>query len=206
MRRSWQPGPKHEAAPTQKEPPQRWRAAEADTGRFNVLSIAQKGTKVKCGKLAALALAGVMLAAPGIAERYECKVHKGEWVWIRETPEPTGRKIGRVRYGYEVDADEPVNGFLEIQTKAGWMLEGEHAARGYVDASYFDRPITETMYRVNTQGGPLAKRETPGGRLLCWIKPGVKISVLGWRYDKDGALWAAVYKGGYVKAEYLAEL
>ena len=166
----------------------------------------QKGKRKNAARLSALALAGMMLAAPGIAERYECKVHRGEWVWIRETPEPTGRKIGRVRFGYEVEADEPEGGYLSIGVRPGWLLEGEHAARGYVDASYFDRPVAETMYRVATSGGPLAKREPPGGRLLCWIKPGVKISVLGWRYDKDGALWAAVYKGGYVKAEYLSEL
>ena len=141
-----------------------------------------------------------------IAETYTCVVHKGEWVWIRETPEPDGRQIGRVRYGYEVESGEPVNGFLQIDTQPGWMLEGEHGFRGYVDASYFDRAIPETMMRVNTQGGPLAKRETPNGRLLTWIKPGVKISVLAWRYAKDGSLWAKVYHGGYVKAEYLAEL
>ena len=141
-----------------------------------------------------------------IADTYTCAVHKGEWVWIRESPDPHGRQIGRVRYGYEVESGEPVNGYLEIATKPGWMLDGEHGARGYVDASYFDRAVPETMMRVNTQGGPLAKRETPEGRLLCWIKPGVKISVLGWRYAKDGTLWAKVYKGGYVKAEYLAEL
>lgn len=173
---------------------------------LRVLSIAQKGTKVKKTAMAAIALAGMMLAAAGMAERYECKVHRGEWVWIRETPQADGRKIGRVRYGYEVDAGEPEGGYLAIDVRPGWLLEGEHAARGYVDASYFDRPITETMYRVATAGGPLAKRETPGGRLMTWIKPGVKISVLGWRYDKAGELWAAVYKGGYVKAEFLSEL
>lgn len=173
---------------------------------MNVLSIAQKGSKVKKANWAALALAGILLAAPAVAERYECKVHRGEWVWIRETPEANGRKIGRVRYGYEVEADAPKGGYLSIEVKPGWLLEGERGARGYVDASYFDRPIEETMYRVATAGGPLAKRETPGGRLMTWIKPGVKISVLGWRYDKAGELWAAVYKGGYVKAEFLAEL
>ena len=136
---------------------------------------------------------------------YECVVHRGEWVWIRETPEPTGRKIGRVRYGYEVQSGEPVDNYLSISVRPGWLLEGEHAERGYVDASYFLRAVPEKMYRVNTTG-PLAKRETPGGRLLCWIKPGVKISVLGYRTDKDGQLWAHVYKGGYVYAGYLAEL
>ena len=60
--------------------------------------------------------------------------------------------------------------------------------------------------RVNTQCGALAKRETPNGRLMCWIKPGVKISVFGWRYAQDGSLWAKVYKGGYVKAEFLTDL
>ena len=140
------------------------------------------------------------------ADNYTCVVHRGEYVWIRETPEPNGRQIGRVRYGYEVEAEEPVNGYLEIDPKKGWMLEGETPKRAYVKAAYFDRRQHEKMMRVNTQGGPLAKRETPNGRLLCWIKPGVKISVLGWRYAEDGSLWAKVFKGGYVKAEFLTEL
>lgn len=148
----------------------------------------------------------VAAARLAIADTYTCAVHRGEWVWIRETPSPSGRQIGRVRFGYEIESGEPVNGYLEIATKPGWMLDGERGARGYVDASYFDRAVPETMMRVNTQGGPLAKRETPEGRLLCWIKPGVKISVLGWRYAKDGSLWAKVYKGGYVAADYLTDL
>ena len=148
----------------------------------------------------------VGMCAISRAESYTCVVHRGEWVWIRETPEKTGRKIGRVRYGYEVEADDPINGFLQIDTKPGWMLEGEKAYRGYVDASYFDRPVKEKMYRVNTEAGPLAKRETPEGRLMCWIKPGVKISVLAWRYAPSGDLWAKVYHGGYVAAKYLTEL
>ena len=138
------------------------------------------------------------------ADTYTCVVHRGEWVWIRAEPSPKARQIGRVRYGYEIESGEPINGYLAIDPKPGWMLDGEIVRRGYVDASYFDRSIPETMYRVNTAGGPLAKRETPNGRLLCWIKPGVKISVLGWRYDKNGEIWAKVFHGGYVKAEYLA--
>ena len=140
------------------------------------------------------------------AETYTCVVHKGEWVWLRETPEPNGRQIGRVRFGYEVEADEPENGFLKIDPKPGWMLEGETPRQAFVNAAYFDRIQPEKIMRVNTQGGALAKRETPNGRLICWIKPGVKISVLGWRYANDGSLWAKVYKGGYVKAEYLTDL
>ena len=140
------------------------------------------------------------------AETYTCVVHKGEWVWIRESPDPNGRQIGRVRYGYEVEADEPENGFLKIYPKPGWMLEGETPRQAFVNAAYFDRITPEKIMRVNTQGGALAKRETPNGRLMTWIKPGVKISVLGWRYANDGSLWAKVYKGGYVKAEFLTDL
>ncbi|MBR6861210.1 MAG: hypothetical protein IKM73_07815 [Acidaminococcaceae bacterium] len=139
------------------------------------------------------------------AETYTCACPRGEWVWIRETPEKTGRKIGRVRFGCEIEAGKPENGFIAINTKPAWMLEGEHAARGYVDVSYFYWTEPETLYRVNTTG-PLAKRETPEGRLLCWIKPGIRISVLGWRYAANGELWARVYKGGYVSAKYLTEL
>ena len=148
----------------------------------------------------------VMIVKFAKADTYTCAVHKGEWVWIRETPDPHGRQIGRVRFGYEVESGEPENGYLAIDTQPGWMLAGEKGFRGYVDASYFDRAIPEKRYRVHTEGGPLAKRETPEGRLMCWIKPGVKISVLAWRYSKSGELWAKVFRGGYVKAEYLSEL
>lgn len=157
------------------------------------------------GMLAIIGLA-VSIVITARAETYTCAVHKGEWVWIRESPDPKGRQIGRVRFGYEVEADEPENGFLKIDPKPGWMLEGETPRQAFVNAAYFDRIAPEKIMRVNTQGGALAKRETPNGRLLCWIKPGVKISVLGWRYANDGSLWAKVYKGGYVKAEYLTDL
>lgn len=147
----------------------------------------------------------ILAAAAAKAAPMTCVVHRGEWVWIREAPSRTARQIGRVRYGYEIDAGEPENGFFRISVRPGWLLEGETAAEGYVDAQYFDRSVPETMYRVITTG-PLAKRETPQGRLMCWIKPGVKISVLGWRYAPDGSLWAKVYKGGYVCGSYLGAL
>ena len=147
----------------------------------------------------------ILAAAAAKAAPMTCVVHRGEWVWIREAPSRSARQIGRVRYGYEIDAGEPENGYFRIAVRPGWLLEGESAAEGYVDAQYFDRAVPETMYRVITSG-PLAKRETPQGRLLCWIKPGVKISVLGWRYAPDGSLWAKVYKGGYVCGSYLGAL
>lgn len=154
-----------------------------------------------------VAIAGmtVCIVKTARAETYTCVVHKGEWVWIRETPESNGRKIGRVRFGYEVEADEPKDGYLAIYPRGGWMLEGEPVKQAYVKAYYFDRTAHETVMRVNTQGGPLTRREAPSGRIAGYIKNGARISVLGWRYDNDGSLWAKVYKGGYVKAEYLTE-
>lgn len=140
------------------------------------------------------------------ADNYTCVVHRGEWVWIREAPEPNAKQIGRVRYGYEVEADKPENGYLAIDPKPAWMLDGETPRRAFVKAAYFDRVAPEKIMRVNTQGGPLTRRETPSGRIMGWIKNGVRISVLGWRYDSNGELWAKVYKGGYVKAEFLTDL
>lgn len=140
-----------------------------------------------------LAVASVRIAK---AETYTCVVHKGEWVWIREAPGYDAKQIGQIRFGYEVDVDSIDKGWAHIRFKD---------IEGFVDASYIERDVPETMYRVICEG-PLAKRETPAGRLLCWIKPGSKISVLGWRYAKDGSLWAKVYKGGYVKASFLGEM
>lgn len=147
-----------------------------------------------------LAMAVIFLAVASVriakAETYTCVVHRGEWVWIREAPSYEGRQIGQIRFGYEVEVDNIEQGWAHIQ----W-----HGIEGYVDASYLERDIPEKMYRVICEG-KLAKRETPAGRLMCWIKPGSKISVLGWRYAKDGTLWAKVFKGGYVKAAFLGEL
>lgn len=150
-----------------------------------------------------MALMAVLLVAAMVctikvarAETYTCVVHKGEWVWIREAPGYDARQIGQIRFGYEVDVDSIDKGWAHIRFKD---------IDGYVDASYIELDVPETMYRVICEG-PLAKRETPAGRLLCWIKPGSKISVLGWRYAKDGSLWAKVYKGGYVKASFLGEM
>lgn len=147
-----------------------------------------------------LAMAVIFLAVASVriakAETYTCVVHRGEWVWIREAPSYEGLQIGQIRFGYEVDVDSIEKGWAHIRFKD---------IEGFVDASYIERDIPETMYRVICEG-PLAKRETPAGRLICWIKPGSKISVLGWRYDKSGNLWAKVYKGGYVKASFLGEM
>lgn len=147
-----------------------------------------------------LAMVVIFLAVASVriskAETYTCVVHRGEWVWIREAPGYEGRQIGQIRFGYEVDVDSIEKGWAHIRFKD---------IEGFVDASYIERDVPETMYRVICEG-PLAKRETPAGRLMCWIKPGSKISVLGWRYAKDGTLWAKVFKGGYVKAAFLGEM
>lgn len=150
-----------------------------------------------------MALMAVLLVAAMVctikvarAETYTCVVHRGEWVWIRSGASYEAPQIGQIRYGYEVDVDSIEKGWAHIH----W-----HDIEGFVDASYLERDIPETMYRVICEG-KLAKRETPAGRLMCWIKPGSKISVLGWRYAKDGTLWAKVYKGGYVSAAFLGEM
>lgn len=130
------------------------------------------------------------------SETYTCVVHKGEWVWIRGGPNYEAPQIGQLRFGYEVEVDRFENGFAHILWKD---------TEGWVAAQFLELPIKETMYRIICEG-PLAKRETPAGRLLCWIKPGSKISVLGWRYAPDGSMWAKVYRGGYVKAAFLGEL
>lgn len=146
--------------------------------------------------LVILAILLIMLAAAE-ADTYTCVVHRGEWVWIRSGPSYEARQIGQVRYGYEMEVSEFRDGFAHVRWKD---------VDGWVAQQYLELPVPEKMYLVITEGGPLAKRETPGGRLLCWIKPGSRISVLGWRYASDGSMWAKVYKGGYVKAAYLGEI
>ena len=105
-----------------------------------------------------LALMAVLLIAAMVctvkvaqAETYTCVVNRGEWVWIREAPSYEGRQIGQIRFGYEVDVDSIDKGWAHIRFKD---------IEGFVDASYIERDVPETMYRVICEG-PLAKRETP---------------------------------------------
>lgn len=128
--------------------------------------------------------------------KFICAVHKGEWVWLRATPDAEGEQIGTVRYGVEGEIHGIENGYASITTGDG--------RSGWLDVSYLDMPIREEIYVVISDG-PLNKRETPDGRYLTRIKSGARISVLGWRYSKSGELWAKVFRGGYVKAAYLAK-
>lgn len=125
-----------------------------------------------------------------------CAVTKGEWVWIRSTPDADGEKIGTLRYGVEGEIHEIVNQYARITTTDG--------RKGWADVSYLLMPIHEETWIVATKD-PLNKRETPDGRYVTKIKGGSRISVLGWRYSKSGELWANVYHGGYVKACYLVK-
>ena len=138
------------------------------------------------------------LVIPVIADTAAvCVVHKGEWVWVRSAPAHDADKIDTIRYGVECRISEIVNQYAHVKYRDG--------CEGWVDVSYLEIPIRETIYQVTTES-PLNKRETPDGRFLTKIKAGARISVLGWRYSKKGELWAKVYRGGYVKAEYLREV
>lgn len=141
----------------------------------------------------------IMMIALDIAHAdstFVCCVHKGEVVWVRDTPDKSGNKIGSIRYGYEVKVSEIKNMYAHVTLHDG--------KTGWVDVAYIEKPIKEEIWVVNTEG-PLNKRETPDGRYLTKIKPGSRISVLGWRYSSTGELWAKCFRGGYVKAQYLSK-
>ena len=127
---------------------------------------------------------------------FVCAVHKGEWLWVRSAPSKDAESIDTIRYGIEGEIHEIQNMYARVSTING--------KEGWVDVSYLDIPIKEEIYVVTCEG-PLNKRETPDGRYCGRIKSGARVSVLGWRYSKSGELWAKVYKGGYVKAQYLAK-
>lgn len=128
--------------------------------------------------------------------RFVCAVHKGEWLWVRDAPSKEATQVDTIRYGVEGEIHEIRNGYARITTNSG--------KSGWVDVSYLDIPINEEIYIV-TSDGPLNKRETPDGRFMTRIRSGARISVLGWRYSASGELWAKVYHGGYVKAQYLVK-
>ena len=161
----------------------------------------KKTDKILLGIIGVLILLLTMMVVVGIRSAqadtpFICMVTKGEWVWLRSAPDKDAEKIGTIRYGVEGEIHGITNGYADITT-----LDGR---KGYADVSYLEIPIKEEIWVVNTEG-PLNKRETPDGRYLGRIKGGARISVLGWRYSKSGELWAKVFRGGYVKAEYLSK-
>lgn len=148
--------------------------------------------------LSIILLANILMLMSARADTaFICVVHKGEWVWIRSGPSKDAAQIDTIRFGVEGEIHEIQNGYARITTGNG--------KTGWVDVSYLEMPIEEKIYQITTES-PLNKRETPDGRYLTKIKGGARISVLGWRYSKKGELWAKVYHGGYVKAEYLREV
>lgn len=156
--------------------------------------------EMKTGKClwGVVVIAAILMAISSVQAdtAFVCAVHKGEWVWVRTAPDKAATTIGQIRHGYEGEIHEIRNGYARITTTNG--------LKGWVDVSYLDMPIQEKVY-VLIADGPVNKRETPDGRYVLRIKAGSRISVLGWRYSKKGELWARVFRGGYVKAEYLRE-
>lgn len=148
--------------------------------------------------LLVLIMAGILISTLGTGAAdttFICVVHRGEWVWVRDTPSKDGAQIDTIRYGVECQVSEIVNQYAHVTYRSGQS--------GWVDVSYLEMPIRETIYTI-TCSGPVNKRETPDGRYLGRVKGGgTRISVLGWRYSPSGELWAKVYHGGYIKAEYL---
>lgn len=146
----------------------------------------------------ALICAIIMMVSVSMAEGtpFVCVVRKGEWVWVRSGPSKDSDKVDTIRYGVGGVIHEIQNGYARITSTYG--------KEGWVDVYYLEMPIEEETWVITTED-PLNKRETPGGRYLARIKGGSRISVLGWRYDKNGELWAKVYHGGYVMAKYLAK-
>ena len=138
----------------------------------------------------------VLLCNYAYASTFVCCVHKGEVVWVRDAPSKEACKVASIRYGHEVDISEIVNQYGHATLKDG--------STGWVDISYFEKPIPEEIWLVNTKD-PLNKRETPDGRYLTRIKGGSRISVLAWRYSPSGELWAKCFHGGYVNAKFLSK-
>ena len=146
-----------------------------------------------------LALVAILVASAKLGRAdtgFVCAVTKGEWVWLRAEPSADAEQIGTIRYGVEGEIHEIRNLYARITTADG--------REGWADVSYLLIPIKEEVWTITT-ADPINKRETPGGRYMGRIRGGARVSVLGWRYDKNGELWAHVYHGGYVMAKYLAK-
>lgn len=139
----------------------------------------------------------LLICVSAVADQtFVCCVHKGEVLWVRDIPDKSGNMVGSIRYGYEVQVSEIKNLYAHVTLHDG--------KTGWVYVPYIEKPIKEEIWIVNT-ADPVNKRETPDGRYVTKITGGSRISVLGWRYSEKGELWAKVYHGGYVKAEFLSK-
>lgn len=143
-------------------------------------------------RLAAAAAMTVILGASALAEEMICICPASQYVRIRVSASRNAGVWGQLHAGDKVDVHGVEDGFLQITSDG-------HTA--YVDCRYFERE-DGGWYVVNANGR-VAKRKSPGGGKTGWLNPGVRIQVMGWRYGADGRLWARVYGGAYVSADYL---
>lgn len=145
-------------------------------------------------KFCAIIIALILLfASSALAERMVCIIKDTQYVRVRAMPKKESSEVGRLHYGDAIDVEGIDNGFFKIR------YNDETA---YVAIEFFEIEVPNEKYVV-TANGRVAKRAKPNGTKKGWLNPGVKIEVLGWRYDLDGKKWARVYGNYYVSAAYL---
>lgn len=128
-----------------------------------------------------------------VPETYICTTQKGTWVNVRATPDPNGRIVGTLRYGYEIEPEGEVSGYLKI------TLNDQPA---YVRREFFERPFKAR----GTVSSRVVTRAKPNGKKLGHLNPGSWIDILAVTTDADGIEWYRCYGNVYIMARYLEVL
>ena len=131
--------------------------------------------------------------SPALAEEgllYICTTQKGTWVNVRATPEATGRIVGTMRYGYEIEPLGETNGYFIIPF---------NDAEAYVRKEFFETPY-KARGTVNSR---VVYRNRPNGKKLGHLNPGSWIDILAKTVDADGTDWYRCYGNVYIMSKYL---
>lgn len=141
-----------------------------------------------------LLLLAAILPASSLAETLTCIVADGQYVNVRNRASSQAATWGVMRTGETIEANpaEITNGFFKTTFK-------DRIA--YISVRYFEIPV-DAHYIVEANGR-VRVRKTPGGESDGFVRPGDRVYVTAWRYDKDGGKWAKCTGGQYISAEYL---
>ena len=147
---------------------------------------------------AAILLFGIMFRLAEIVladgQTLTCVVSESQYVNVRKNPRSDAATWGRLHNGDTIEL-EGVSG--------GWIEFSFGGRKAYANAKYFE--ITENgLYRINANGR-VRVRSAPNGQRVDWADPGEIVSVEGWRYGEDDALWARC-GGRYIAADYLVRV
>lgn len=143
-----------------------------------------------------LIITAAMLLAPlcAQAQTLTCIVSESQYVNVRKQPRSDASSWGKLHNGDTIEPESVTGGWIEFS------FSGKKA---YVSVKFFEED-GGGLYTVSANGR-VRVRNAPNGERVDWAEPGETVSVEGWRYGTDGALWARC-GSWYIAAEYLAPM